>query len=255
MDKISVKGLKVFACHGVLDFEKKDEQPFVFDVEMGVETYPAAKSDNVADTVNYAEVCDTIIEVARGNCFNLIEKLAYECAFKIFEKFEKVKSLTLTVNKPNAPIEHAFDNVSVTIGLERERVILALGSSMGDKKGYLDRAVELLKSTHGVWVKNVSSYLRTEPYGGVAKNEFLNCAVEVETVLSPLALLSETQRIEGECGRVRREHWGDRTLDIDIIYFGGKKVNLPNLIIPHPEAKKRDFVMVPLKEIAPDVEL
>jgi 2-amino-4-hydroxy-6-hydroxymethyldihydropteridine diphosphokinase len=126
---------------------------------------------------------------------------------------------------------------------------------MGDRKGYLDKAIELLEKTSGVKVKKVSSCLETEPVGGVAKNKFLNCAVEIETYLSPFALLDEIHRIESECGRERKVHWEDRTLDIDIIFFGNRKINSKDLTVPHPEYKTREFVLKPLKEIAPDLKV
>ena len=136
------------------------------------------------------------------------------------------------------------------MSVKRTVAYLSLGSSMGDRKAYLDRAVELLSKSSGIKVKKVSSYIQTEPVGGVAKNTFLNCAAEIQTYLSPHALLDEIQRIESECGRVRKERWGDRTLDIDIIFFGDKRVNDETLTIPHPDYNNRDFVKIPLKSIA-----
>lgn len=250
MDLIKIRGLEVSACHGVLDSEKTEKQPFVFDADLEIDFLGASKTDDLNKTVNYAEVCDLIIEIATRNSFALIEKLACECAFAILEAYP-VRSVKITVWKPSAPVGHEFKNIGVTAVRQRERALLSLGSNLGDKKGYLDFAVKALDATRGIKVKKVSSYIETPPYGGVAENNFLNCAVEIETYLPPRALLDEIHRIESEGKRVRTVRWGDRTLDIDIVFYGDKIICEDGLIIPHADYKNRSFVLQPLKEIAP----
>lgn len=251
MDVIKIRGLEVNACHGVFDSEKINKQPFIFDADLESDFFGAAKDDDLNKTVNYAEVCNLIVEIASKNTFSLIEKLAYECAFEILDGFP-VQGVKITVWKPHAPIEHKFENVGISVCCRRERVLLSLGSSMGDKKGYLDFAINRLNSTRGIKVRKVSSYIQTPPYGGVAQNSFLNCAAEIQTYLSPRALLEEIHTIESEGKRVRTVRWGDRTLDIDIIFYGDKIICEDGLTIPHTDYKNRPFVLQPLKEIAPD---
>lgn len=251
MNFVKIRGLEISACHGVNDFEKVTPQRFIFDADIKTDFYAAAMNDDLEGTINYSQACKLITEITQNNVFNLIEKLAYECAFGILEKFERAKAVTLTVYKPDAPMKRKFESVAVTVGCERKKVYLSLGSSMGDKKAALDSAIKKLGSTRGVKVEKVSDYITTQPYGGVAKNEFLNCAVCVSTFLTPFQLLDEIHRIEAECGRVRQKRWDDRTLDIDIIFFGDKKVREENLVIPHPDYSNRDFVKIPLKQIAP----
>lgn len=251
MNIIKINGLEISACHGVNGFEKVAPQRFIFDAEIEVDFYEAAKTDDIEKTVNYSHICKLINEVTTGNVFNLIEKLSFECAFAIFERFEAVRAVFLTVRKPDAPLKFKFESVAVSVKYERQTVYLSLGSSLGDRKNFLDEGIKKLNSTRGVRVEKVSDYISTKPYGGVAENEFLNCAVSVSTVLPPEILLKEIHRIENECGRVRKKRWEDRTLDIDIIFFGDKKLQLPDLIIPHPAYKDRDFVTIPLKQIAP----
>ena len=251
MDIIKIRGLEVNACHGVHDSEKVEKQPFIFDVDLEVNFFNAAKTDDLKDTVSYSDVCNLIVKIASENIFSLIEKLAYECVFEILDLFP-VQGVKLTVKKPNAPVKHKFDSVGVTVCCRRERALLSLGSNLGDRKGYLDFAIKSLGSTRGIKVKKVSSYIETAPYGGVAQNSFLNCAVEIETYLPPHALLNEIHRIESEGGRVRTVRWGDRTLDIDVIFYGNKIICEEDLIIPHIDYKNRAFVLEPLKEIAPD---
>ena len=252
MDKVFIRGLEVEACHGVRDFEKVKPQKFIFDAEIFGDFYSAALTDDLNRTVNYSAACDKIAAIAKNNTFNLIEKLAYECAFALLNDNKNADRIKVTVYKPEAPVKHKILTVGVTAEIRRERAYLSLGSSMGDRKGYLDAAIEKLNSTRGIKVTRVSDYISTAPYGGVAKNEFLNCAAEIETYLTPRQLLDEIHRIECECGRVRNKRWEDRTLDIDIIFFGKEVILEDDLVIPHPEYAVRDFVLTPLKAIAPD---
>lgn len=252
---ISIKGLEIAACHGVHEFEKTAQKKFVVDCEITTDFYLAAKRDDLNSTVSYSEVCALLVSVVKNNVFNLIEKLVYECAFAVMEKFKTVNKVTVCVHKPEAPVPHKFEDISVSVTLERCTAYLSIGSSMGDRRGYLERGIELLKKTRGVSVEKVSNFIETEPYGGVAENKFLNGAIKIKTYLSPQSLLFEIHRIEEECGRERTVHWGDRTLDIDIILFGDKNIKEEGLIIPHPEYKKRDFVLIPLRQIAPELNI
>jgi dihydroneopterin aldolase/2-amino-4-hydroxy-6-hydroxymethyldihydropteridine diphosphokinase len=252
MSQIKISGLQIECCHGVLPFEKTTPQPFVFDVVMDVNFRPAAEGDDLTKTVNYADVCEVINSVCRANVYNLIEKLAYECAFAIMEKFPLVDGVTINLSKPHAPIELKFDNVSVQVSLKRERVLLSLGSSVGNGDKTLSSAIASLGEVRGVKVVKTSSFLKTAPYGGVAQNTFTNCALEVECLISPYELLEEIHKIEARFGRVRTLRWGDRTLDIDIVFFGSRIIAQDGLIVPHPDYANRPFVIEPLKEIAPD---
>jgi len=254
VNTVFVRGLEVKACHGVHDFEKVESQRFIIGAELQVAYSRGAFEDKLEGTVSYSEACRVISGVATENSFNLIEKLAAECAFALLDEFPLVQGVKITVCKPDAPVKYKVSTVGVSFKAERERVYLSLGSSEGDRKKYLDTALEKLNATRGIKVKKVSSYMRSAPYGGVAENEFLNCAAEIETYLSPFALLDEIHRIEAECGRVRKKRWGDRTLDIDIIFYGSRVINTDRLSVPHPDYAKRDFVVKPLKEIAPQFE-
>ena len=252
MSAITVKGLKVEARHGVLPEEKINPQPFVFDINMDCDVYAAAVCDDVSKTVNYAEVCQTVTQFCVANTFGLIETLAYKTAFLLAEKFTLIKAAEVTVHKPEAPVGLPFGDISVTARVERNTVILSLGSSEGDKKATLDGAIKALEALDGVTVLKVSDYIETQPYGGAAKNTFLNCAVKAECLLSPRELLNKIHLIESDFGRVRKERWGDRTLDIDIVFFGNKIIAEEGLCVPHPDYKNRAFVLTPLKQIVPD---
>ena len=250
MNVIKIRGLEISAYHGVNPEEKVSPQPFVFDADIYKDFYRAYKNDDLTATVNYSKACKLIASIALQNSFDLIETLAYSCANALINEFSADK-VALTVWKPQAPVKLRFSNLGVTVEVERVAAYLSLGSSQGDRNAYLNRALKLLEETEGITVKKVSSFIETEPYGGVAENKFINCAAQIETYLPPLALLGEIHRIEAECGRVRQKRWADRTLDIDIVFYGDMVINLPELTVPHPEYQKRNFVLVPLKEIAP----
>lgn len=251
MDKILIRGLRVCACHGCKDFEKTQPQPFLFDADIYFDFSRAAATDNLSDTVNYSVASKIIVSVAQNNSYNLIEKLAYECAYAVLES-TPAERVVLTVYKPEAPVKLDFGSMGASVDVKRTTAYLSLGSSIGNREAYLRAALEKLNTYRGISVKKVSDFIKTEPYGGVAKNEFLNCAAEIETFLTPHALLDVLHRVENDCGRVRTVRWEDRTLDVDIIFFGKQIICDDDLIVPHPEYFKRDFVLRPLKQIAPD---
>lgn len=252
MKTVEIKGLEVYARHGVLPQEKVNEQPFVLDISLDYDLSQAAATDDLSYAVNYAEVCKLAYDFCKNNCFNLIETLAKKISFLIAERFEKVKCVRVTVHKPKAPVGLPFGDICVSAQIEKNKIVLSLGSNLGDGKTTLDGAVKALGATRGIKIITVSDYIKTQPYGGVAKGEFTNCALTAECLLSPRELLNEIHSIEKDFGRVRKERWGDRTLDVDIIFFGDKIIAEEGLVIPHPDYFNRDFVLKPLKQIAPD---
>lgn len=137
--------------------------------------------------------------------------------------------------------------------LEKQKTYLLLGTNLGDRKSYLDRALRLIAEEVGE-IKSRSSTYETAAWGKTDQPGFLNLAVEVETNLTALELLTTVLKIEETLGRVREEKWGARLIDIDIILYGNEIINISDkLQIPHPEMQNRKFVMEPLAEIAPDL--
>ena len=125
---------------------------------------------------------------------------------------------------------------------------LALGSNLGDRAGYLAAArTHLAKS--GVTVIRESEVKETEPVGVTDQPRFLNQVLEVETSLEPRPLLETVKRIEDEVGRVERQRWGPREIDIDILRYDGWRVDEPGLHIPHPELPNRPFLLELLAEV------
>ena len=141
--------------------------------------------------------------------------------------------------------------MSVEISRCWHTAYIAIGSNMGDKKGYLDEAVKKLDSHALCKVIKVSDYITTEPYGGIEQDEFLNGALELRTLLYPDELLALLNRIEAEAGRKRTVHWGPRTLDLDILFYDNCIIDTPSLTVPHIDMANRDFVLIPMAQIAP----
>lgn len=133
-------------------------------------------------------------------------------------------------------------------------VYLSLGSNMGERLVYLEQALLELDKLPKTHVTAVSSYYETAPWGKTDQDPFLNACCQLETKLSPQELLSHCQEVEQKAGRERHEHWGPRTLDIDILLYGEAVIDEPNLTIPHPYLSERAFVLVPLADIAPHIQ-
>ncbi len=119
MDKIIIKNLKLFCYHGVNPEEKVDGQNFIFDIEASVDLTKPCATDNVDDTVSYAKMIKTVRRVAQSQKDDLIERVAQRIIDALFEEYEKIQTIKITVMKPEAPIKAEFDYVAVEI--ERER--------------------------------------------------------------------------------------------------------------------------------------
>ena len=166
-------------------------------------------------------------------------------------QFPAVNGLELELSKPQAPIPLSFETVSVTRSLFWHKVYLGIGSNLGDKKEFLDQAVEKMKLDQAFRKLRTSDWIVTEPYGGVEQDDFLNGAIEAETFLSPDALLHKLHAIEQEAGRERKIHWGPRTLDLDILLYDHEIIDTEKLTIPHIDMQNRQFVLEPLSQLAP----
>ena len=134
----------------------------------------------------------------------------------------------------------------------KKTVYLSLGSNLGRREEYLREAISRLQEL-GV-IRQVSAFYETQPVEVEREQPwFLNCAVAMETELSPARFLIRMLAIEQSMGRMRTEPKGPRTIDIDIVFFGNDVLDTPELTVPHPAMQQRRFVLEPLAEIAPDV--
>lgn len=137
--------------------------------------------------------------------------------------------------------------------MEEKRVYLGLGSNIGDKSLYLQKAREMIADLPQTGILQVSSLYLTKAWGNTCQDDFINQVIAIRTSLKPLDLLQRLQEIEINMGRQRVEKWGARTIDIDILLYGDVVIHMEELIVPHPFMKQRLFVLVPLEEINGDV--
>jgi len=133
------------------------------------------------------------------------------------------------------------------------RAFLSLGSNLGDRLAHLQGAVDGLAATPGITVVAVSHVYETEPIGP-DQPDYLNAVVAVDTALSAREVLEAGQRLERDAHRVRRERWGPRSLDVDVLLVGDEVVDELDLEVPHPRVQERAFVRIPLADVAPDIE-
>jgi len=134
-------------------------------------------------------------------------------------------------------------------------VFLGLGSNLGDREANIREALDRLARHPGIRLERVSSYYETAPIGFTEQPDFVNAVALIETELEPADLLHIVVGIENDMGRVRSQRWGPRVIDIDLLLYNNTEADTPELTLPHPRMMERAFVMAPLAEIAPDLEL
>lgn len=251
MDKIKIENLEVFANHGVFEEENHLGQKFLVSAVLYTDTRNAGKTDELAASIHYGEVCRFIDTYMKEHTYRLIERAAETLAEELLLTLPNLQKIQLEIKKPWAPIGLPIQSVSVEIERAWHTVYIALGSNMGDKSGYLSRAVNDLDRLHGCKVTKISSWIETQPYGMVEQDSFLNGCLEMRTLFTPQELLEELHGIERSAGRERKVHWGPRTLDLDIIFYDDLVVQTEELCIPHVDMQNRGFVLEPLCEIAP----
>jgi 2-amino-4-hydroxy-6-hydroxymethyldihydropteridine diphosphokinase len=133
------------------------------------------------------------------------------------------------------------------------RAHLALGSNLGDRLAHLQSALDGLAEHTQVEISAVSRVYETDPVGGPVQDDYLNAVVEIRTTLAPEDLLDLAQLLEAVAQRARKERWGPRTLDVDILLYDDLQQDDERLTIPHPRMSERGFVLAPLHDVAPDL--
>ncbi|BBN97379.1 2-amino-4-hydroxy-6-hydroxymethyldihydropteridine diphosphokinase [Sporolactobacillus terrae] len=250
-DAIRLNRMQFYGYHGALEEERRIGQRFDVDVSLILDLYRAGSTDRLDQTVNYAEVYTRVKEIVEGPACALIEHVAEKIAETVLQNYSVVRECRVHVVKPNPPIAGNYDSVSVFIERRRTTAYLGLGSNMGDRAGFLKRALEGLQAEQGVQIVRCSSIYETDPYGPVEQADFLNMTAQIETLLPALALLKKLQTIEADLNRTREVHWGPRTIDLDLLLFGQEMTYSEVLSLPHPDIARRAFVLKPLAEIAP----
>lgn len=265
-DVIRLSGVRAVGHHGVLAHERRDGQEFVVDVAMTLDLRPAGRSDDLARTVNYAEVAGDVVAVLTGPPRDLIETVAEEIAARTLAR-PLVEAVEVTVHKPQAPVGVPFGDVEVVVRRERDvPVVVALGANLegvdgADPASTVAAAVRRLRRVRGLRALRVSGLVGSAPVGGPAQPDYVNAVAVARTRLAPAAMLAALHRVEEEFGRTREVRWGARTLDLDLVQYGdpaaGTDVTSEDeaLLLPHPRAHERAFVLVPWADVDPGATL
>jgi dihydroneopterin aldolase/2-amino-4-hydroxy-6-hydroxymethyldihydropteridine diphosphokinase len=260
-DRIVLRGISARGFHGVLDFERADGQDFGVDVTLEVDLRRAGRSDLLEHTVNYAEVAADTLALITGPPLNLIETLADQIAAAALRR-PLVQAVEVTVHKPQAPVGVPLRDVQVTVRRHRdEPVVIALGANLGSVQATLEAAVRQLAQVDGLQITAVSDLFETDPVGGPDQPAYLNTVVLARTRLAAFGLLTELHAIEADHGRDRETRWGARTLDLDLIQYGAPESGAdlvstePELMLPHPRAHERTFVLAPWWSVDAEAQL
>lgn len=260
-DRIVLAGIRGTGYHGIFEHERRDGQEFVVDISIELDLRRPGRSDDLLDTVHYGEVAAAVLARIEGQPFDLIEALAEVIAADILAR-ERVDAVEVVVHKPQAPVGVPFGDVRVEIRRERGTpVVIALGSNVGHRVDTLTEAVEQLADVPRLTITGLSRLVESDPVGGPDQPAYLNGVALASFAGSPAALLRALHAIEHHNGRTREVRWGARTLDLDLVQFGRpgspreRLSDTAALLLPHPRAHERGFVVVPWAQADPEATL
>ncbi len=246
-----------YGYHGVLPEETKLGQKFRIAATLNLNVAAAGRTDDLTKSVSYVDIFDLCKNIVEGESCKLIEMLAEKIASAILSHSELIEACTVQVVKENPPIPGYTGVAAVEITRNQLHHVcyLSVGTNIGEREENLAAAIFLISTQPDIRLTNQSSFYETEPIGYTEQDSFLNVVVEIKTALSPMQLLSHCQSIEQKLGRKRTIRWGPRIIDVDILLFDSRSIQTDELTVPHPRMHERSFVMAPLAEINPDIEI
>jgi len=253
MDKIYIKDLEVYSHHGVFQEEKNLGQRFLISLELSLSLREAGITDDLTKTVNYGELCHLVEDEFKKESYDLIEKATEKIAEFILLKYDLVQRVKVKIKKPWAPIGKPVKYAAVEMERSWHTTYIGIGANMGDKEKNIKGAIEFIDNSPHCKIVKTSKYYQTKPVGYLEQEDFLNCAIEVKTLLNPLELVRFLLSIEKKFKRERVIRWGPRTLDLDVLLYDNITSSLEEIILPHPRMHERMFVLEPLCDIAPYV--
>lgn len=251
MDKIYIENLEVYGYHGVNPEEKAMGQRFLICLELTTSLREAGNTDDLRNTVNYAELCIQVEEEFKREKYDLIERAAEALAEFILIKYDMVSSVKVCIKKPWAPIGKPLKYAAVEIERSWHTAYIAMGSNMGNKRENIEEAIRIINDLHTCKVSRISNFYETKPVGYLDQEDFVNCVIEIKTLLLPKELMGTLLSIEKKLKRERIIKWGPRTIDLDIILYDNIITTDEDVLIPHPRMHERLFVLKPLSDIAP----
>jgi len=253
MDKMYIKDLEVYAHHGVFQEEKTLGQRFLISLELFLSLREAGTTDDITKTVHYGELCLGVEKEFKKESYDLIEKATEKLAEFILLKYDLVQRVKVTIKKPWAPIGKPLKYAAVEIDRCWHTSYIGLGGNMGDKEKNMSMALDLISNSYHTRITKTSKFYNTKPVGYLDQEDFLNCAIEVKTLLIPIELVRFLLLIEKELKRERVIRWGPRTVDLDVLLYDNVISSMDEIILPHPRMQERMFVLEPLCDIAPYV--
>lgn len=251
MDKIHIKDLEIIGFHGAIPEEKVLGQKFILSFELDVDLRQAGKNDDLTKTVHYGELAQKVEEEFTKTSYDLIEKAAEEICEFVLLNYPLVKKVKLLLKKPWAPTRKHVEYVAVEIERKWNKVYIAAGSNLGDKEETLKEAIDKIDKRKDCVVTKVSNFYTTDPVGYEDQDQFVNCVFEINTLQTPSELMDTLLEVEKDFKRERIIRWGPRTLDLDIIFYNDIISYDEHILIPHPRAHERQFVMKPMCDINP----
>lgn len=251
MDKIHIKDLEIIGFHGAIPEEKVLGQKFVLSFELDVDLRQAGKNDDLTKTVHYGELAQKVEEEFTKTSYDLIEKAAEEICEFVLLNYPLVKKVKLLLKKPWAPTRKHVEYVAVEIERKWNKVYIAAGSNLGNKEETLKEAIDKIDKRKDCVVTKVSNFYTTDPVGYEDQDQFVNCVFEINTLQTPSELMDTLLEVEKDFKRERIIRWGPRTLDLDIIFYNDIISYDEHILIPHPRAHERQFVMKPMCDINP----
>lgn len=249
MDFIKVKDIVLYGNHGVFQEEKTLGQQFILHLTLFHSIQETGLTGNLEKSVHYGDLTQKVTKIFKEESLDLIEECVEKIAQFILDEYEIVEEVTVELEKPWAPIGQIGCPI-VSCHRKRNKAFIGVGSNIGDSKENISLALEKLESST-VKILKKSSIIKTKAWGVGDQPDFLNGVVEIETTLEAKTLLRFLQEIENELGRIRDMKWGPRLIDLDLLFFNDETIYTKDLVVPHPYIEERDFVLEPMKEIAP----
>lgn len=246
MDEVRINNLEVYAYHGRTRQEKEQGQVFYISAVLYTDLRPAGITDQIERAIDYGEICNFIAKFMRSRTYQLIETVAERLAEEILLNFSKVNEIQLEIRKQSALASQPFESISAMIKRSWHTVYLSFSSNYGDRKSYINQGIVLLKESKACRVEQYSDVF----VSGTSDNTYFSGVLKLKTLYTPWELRDLLTRIEERTGRIPNDHRAPRTLDLDILFYDDQIIQSAELCVPHIDMENRDFVLIPLAQIA-----
>ncbi len=251
MDKIKIKDLLLRTIIGINDWERREKQDVIINVEIFCDLKKPSRTDNVSDTLDYKDIKKKIIHVVENSSFYLVESLAGKIA-DLCINYPVVKKVCVEVDKPGAL--RFSRSVSVIVEREWSDVFIGIGSNI-DPQSNIKKALKYISEKDGIKVEKISRFFKTPPIDEAGKEisgypYFINCAVKIKTYFTQSELSEFLREIENSLGRDKKGNYEPRTIDLDILlWFDYEGV----LRFAHKDVFERNFVSFSIYDIEPNL--